>query len=85
MPDKHEVGGSSPLGPTNFLARENRTSGVLSDFRERGSHLGQPARKAVQPKGRTKLVRFLKYLNGFEYFKNLIKELSSAKCSLKTE
>ena len=85
MPDKHEVGGSSPLGPTNFLARENRTSGVLSDFRERGSHLGQPAVAEPPPNKRTKLVRFLKYLNGFEYFKNLIKELSSAKCSLKTE
>ena len=43
MPDKHEVGGSSPLGPTNSLKR-------------------------------TSLVRFLKYLKGFEYFKNLIKE-----------
>ena len=41
--------------------------------------MGQPARKAVQPKGRTKLVRFLKYLKEFEYFKNLIKELSSNK------
>ena len=53
MPDKHEVGGSSPLGPTST--------------------------ESVQPKGRTELVRFLKYLKEFEYFKNLIKELSSNK------
>ena len=45
MPDKHEVGGSSPLGPT------------------------------MQPKGRTKLVRFLKHLRKLECFKNLIKEV----------
>ena len=53
MPDKHEVGGSSPLGPTNA--------------------------NSVKPKGRTKLVRFLKRLKRFECFKNLIKELSSNK------
>ena len=41
--------------------------------------MGQPAVKEPQPKGRTKLVRFLKYLKKFEYFKNLIKELSSSK------
>ena len=48
--------------------------------------MGQPAVEEPQPKGRTKLVRFLKYLKGFEYFKNLIKEIKfKAKCSLKTE
>ena len=42
--------------------------------------MGQPAVTEPPPNKRTKLVRFLKYLKGFEYFKNLIKEkLSSSK------
>ena len=83
MPDKHEVGGSSPLGPTN--SRKGAHKWGPKRLKGAGSHLGQPARKAVQPKGRTKLVRFLKHLRRLECFKNLIKELSSTKCSLKTE
>ena len=36
--------------------------------------MGQPAGEDLQPKGRTNIVRFLKYLKRFEYFKNLIKD-----------
>ena len=41
--------------------------------------MGQPAVTEPPPNKRTSLVRFLKYLKGFECFKNLIKELSSNK------
>ena len=41
--------------------------------------MGQPAVAEPPPNKRTKFVRFLKYLRVVEYFKNLIKELSSHK------
>ena len=41
--------------------------------------MGQPAVKEPRPKGRTKLVRFLKHLKRFECFKNLIKEIKFSK------
>ena len=52
MPDKHEVGGSSPLGPTNFLEEKRDKWSPKRISEGVRVHLGQPAGEDLQPKGK---------------------------------
>ena len=48
MPDKHEVGGSSPLGPTTCIKQENNgeeTTNLYGGVAQLGEHL--PCKQGV--------------------------------------
>ena len=82
MPDKHEVGGSSPLGPTKFSRRENlplhsSLFTVKTDSRGDSPNRGNVATRQkgrALPKGAfPTVIELLKHLKRFKCFKNLMK------------
>ena len=65
MPDKHEVGGSSPLGPTKFSRREN----LPLHYSLFTIHCEDGQSRTPVPT----IIKLLKHLSKIKCFKNLMK------------
>ena len=94
MPDKHEVGGSSPLGPTNEAKetiKVQRRAKRPRAFVERVEQLKSAAKRSVRDDEflrKQKAVVRHKHRHGVDFVPKILfwlRNHASGKCSLKTE